>query len=165
MASSLGSSSAPSFIDDLSPVTAEHISELEDHKLTKHIDDLRDVFMKHKVKVNTDPYEVINNDKSIRVAMSDIIIDIKQQYLDIKHIADHLYIHSLNAKQLSEGNKPYIYQECKTSTEIFSKMSTVFEENTKKTEDIGYNIEEIEHKLIKMRRLYESILTNVADYI
>lgn len=154
-----------SFVDDLLPVSDEQITELEDHKLTKHIDDLRDLFMKYKVKVNIDPYEVINNDKAIRVSMSDIIIDIKQQYLDIKHIADHLYIHSLNAKQLSEGNKPYIYQDCKTSKEIFNKMSSIFEENTKKTEDIGYNIEEIEHKLIKMRRLYESILSNIADYI
>lgn len=151
-----------SFIDDL---PAETIPELEDHKLTKHIDDLRDLFIKYKVKVNTDPFEVINNDKAIRVSLSDIIINIKQQYLDIKHISDHLYIHSLNAKQLSEGSKPYIYQECNTSKEIFSKMSLSFEENYKKTEDIGYNIEEIEHKLIKMRRLYESILSNIADYI
>lgn len=156
---------ASSFVDDLAPVTTEAINELEDHKLTKHIDDLRDLFMKFKVKVNTDPYEVINNDKAIRVSLSEIIIDIKQQYLDIKHIADHLYVHSLNAKQLSEGNKPHVYQDCNTSREIFSKMSSIFEENTKKTEDIGYNIEEIEHKLVKMRRLYESILTNVADYI
>ncbi len=154
-----------SFVDDLLPVNAENINELEDHKLTKHIDDLRDLFMKFKVKVNTDPFEVINNDKAIRVSLSEIIIDIKQQYLDIKHIADHLYIHSLNAKQLSEGVKPYVYQDCNTSKEIFNKMSSTFEENTKKVEDIGYNIEEIEHKLIKMRRLYESILTNIADYI
>lgn len=156
---------ATSFIDDLTPISTETITELEDHKLTNHIDNLRDLFMKHKVKVNDDPFEVINNDKTIRVSLSEIIIDIKQQYLDIKHIADHLYIHSLNAKQLSEGNKPYIYQECSTSKEIFNKMATIFEENTKKTEDIGYNIEEIEHKLIKIRRLYESILTNVANYI
>lgn len=154
-----------SFIDDLSPIPTEAINELEDSKLTKHIDDLRDLFIKYKVKINDDPFEVINNDKTIRVVLSEIIIDIKQQYVDIKHIADHLYIHSLNAKQLSEGNKPYIYQECTTSKEIFNKMSNIFEENTKKAEDIGYNIEEIEHKLIKMRRLYESILTNVADYI
>lgn len=153
------------FIDDLAPISTEAIAELEDHKLTKHIDDLRDLFMKYKVRVNNDPFEVINNDKAIRVSLSEIIIDIKQQYLDIKHISDHLYIHSLNAKQLSEGNKPYIYQECNTSKEIFNKMSSIFEENTKKAEDIGYNIEEIEHKLIKMRRLYESILSNVADYI
>lgn len=156
---------ATSFIDDLAPVTAESINELEDQKLTKHIDDLRDLFMKYKVKINTDPFEVINNDKAMRVCLSEIIIDIKQQYLDIKHIADHLYIHSLNANQLSEGTKPYIYQECNTSKEIFNKMALIFEENNKKTEDIGYNIEEIEHKLIKMRRLYESILTNVAEYI
>jgi hypothetical protein len=154
-----------SFIDDITTTSAEAINELEDHKLTKHIDDLRDLFMKFKVKVNTDPYEVINNDKSIRIALSEIIIDIKQQYLDIKHIADHLYVHSLNAKQLSEGSKPHIYQDCNTSKEIFNKMSIIFEENTRTAEEIGYNIEEIEHKLIKMRRLYESILTNVADYI
>lgn len=157
---------ASSFIDDITPVSnAESINDLEDHKLTKHIDDLRNLFMKYKVKINSDPFEVINNDKAIRVSLSEIIIDIKQQYLDIKHIADYLYVHSLNAKQLSEGNKPYIYQECSTSTEIFNKMSNIFEEHNKKVEDIGYNIEEIEHKLIKMRRLYESILTNVADYI
>lgn len=156
---------ASSFIDDLTPITSEAITELEDHKLTKHIDDLRDLFIKYKVKINDDPFEVIGNDKVIRVALSEIIIDIKQQYLDIKHIADHLYIHSLNAKQLSEGSKPYIYQECHTSKEIFNKMSSIFEENTKKTEEVGYNIEEIEHKLVKVRRLYESILTNVADYI
>ena len=104
--------SFPSFIDDFSTPNVENITELEDNNLTKHIDDLRDLFIKYKVKVNTDPYEVINNDKAIRVIMSDIIIDIKQQYLDIKHIADHLYVHSLNTKQLSEGVKPYIYQEC-----------------------------------------------------
>lgn len=154
-----------SFIDDLAPVTNESISELEDVKLTKHIDDLRNLFMKYKVKINDDPFEVINNDKSIRVALSEIIIDIKQQYLDIKHIADHLYIHSLNTKELSEGNKPYIYKDCTTSKEIFNKMSILFEENYRKTEDIGYNIEEIEHKLIKSRRLYESILSSIADYI
>jgi len=121
--------------------------------------------MKYKVKINKDPYEVINNDKEIRVMLSDIIIDIKQQYIDIKHIAEYLYIHSLNAKQLSEGDKPYIYQECTKSSDIFNKMSTIFEEHNKNIEEIGYNIEEIEHKLIKMRRLYESILVNVADYI
>ena len=154
-----------SFIDDIAPVTTEAINELEDNKLTKHIDDLRNLFMKYKVKINDDPFEVINNDKAIRIALSEIIIDIKQQYVDIKHIADHLYIHSINAKKLSEGDKPYIYQECNTSKEIFSKMSSIFEENTRKTEEIGYNIEEIEHKLIKARRLYESILTNVVDYI
>lgn len=155
-----------SFIDNFNASNSgETITELEDHNLTKHIDELRDLFMKYKVKVNIDPYEVINNDKTIRVALSDIIIDIKKQYIDIKHVADYLYVHSLNAKQLSEGTKPYIYQECKTSSEIFNKMSQVFEENTKQIEDIGYNIEEIEHKLIKIRRLYESILSNVADYI
>lgn len=157
----------PSFIDNISTenISSENITELEDHNLTKHIDDLRDLFMKYKVKVNMDPYEVINADKNIRVSLSDIIIDIKQQYLDIKHVADHLYIQSLNAKELSEGVKPYLYKECKTSSEIFNKMSGIFEENTKKTEDIGYNIEEIEHKLLKIRRLYETVLTNVADYI
>ncbi len=152
------------FIDDFNSIP-EPINDLEDHKLTKHIDDLRDLFMKYKVKINTDPFEVIDNDKIIRTILSDIIINIKQQYIDIKHISDHLYIHSLNAKQLSEGVKPYIYQECKTSTEIFNKMSKLFDENNKSVDDIGYNIEEIEHKLIKMRRLYELILTNIADYI
>jgi len=151
--------------DFLSINSVEAINELEDHKLTKHIDDLRDLFIKYKVKINDNPFDIINNDKSIRISLSEIIISIKQQYLDIKHIADHLYIHSLNTKQLSEGNKPYIYNECTTSKEIFNKMSILLEENTKKTEDIGYNIEEIEHKLIKMRRLYESILTNIADYV
>lgn len=152
------------FIDDLTSIP-EPINDLEDQKLTKHIDDLRDLFIKYKVKINSDPFEIINNDKTIRIILSDIIINIKQQYIDIKHIADHLYIHSLNAKQLSENTKPYIYMECKTSTEIFNKMSTLFDENHKVIEDIGYNIEEIENKLIKMRRLYESILTNVGDYI
>lgn len=152
-----------SFIDDIH--TIENVGDLEDHNLTKHIDDLRNLFKKYNVSINNDPFEVINNDKTIRVLLSDIIIDIKQQYADIKFIADHLYIHSLNAKQLSEGKKPYIYQDCNTSTEIFGKMVSQFEENNKKTEDIGYNIEEIEHKLIRMRRLYESILTNVVDYI
>lgn len=155
-----------SFIDDFTPpATSENITELEDKNLTKHIDDLRNLFLKHKIKINPDPFEVINNDKVMRVMLSEVIIDIKKQYIDIKHIADHLYIHSLNAKELSEGNKPYIYQECNTSKEIFNKMSGLFEENNKNIEEIGYNIEEIEHKMIRMRRLYESILTNIADYI
>jgi hypothetical protein len=155
-----------SFIDNFNSSTnIESITELEDENLTKHIDDLRDLFMKYKTKINNDPFEVLENDKNIRIGFSNIIVDIKQQYLDIKHIADHLYIHSLNTKQLSEGEKPYIYKECNTSKEIFDKMSTLFNENYKTIENIGYNVEEIEHNLIKIRRLYESIITNVADYI
>lgn len=158
-----------SFIDDIintsnnTNVPTESITDLEDPRLTQHIDELRDLFLKYKVQLNTDPLEVINNDKNIRIMLSEIIIEIKQYYLDIKHITDHLYIHTINTKQLSEGIKPYIYQECKTSSEIFSKLSNILNENTKKVEEISYGIEEIEHRLVKMRRLYESILSNITQ--
>lgn len=157
-----------SYIDDIAsptptPNMTETITDLEDPRLTKHIDELRELFHKYRVKLNNDPLEVINNDKNIRVILSEIIIEIKQYYLDIKHITDHLYIHTINTKQLSEGTKPYIYQECKSSSEIFNKMSNILDENAKKVEEISYGIEEIEHKLVKMRRLYESILGNITQ--
>jgi hypothetical protein len=150
------------FVDDLR-IVPENITDLEDPTLTKHMDNLRDIFLKYKVKVNPNPLDIVNNDKNIRVLLSEIIIELKEQYLDIRHIADHLYIHTINAKQLSEGTRPYIYQECKTSSEIFNKMSNIMSENNKKLEEISYNVEEIDHKIVKMRRLYESILSNVTD--
>lgn len=157
-----------SFVDDfadtsITPTVTESITNLEDPRLTKHIDELRDLFLKYRVSLNTNPLEVINNDKNIRVMLSEIIIEIRQHYSDIRHISDLLSIHTINTKQLAEGNKPYSYQECKTASEIFNKMSNVLNENAKKAEEVSYGIEEIEHKLVKMRRLYESILGNITQ--
>lgn len=148
------------FVDDL-----EKLPELEDKELNKHIDDVRNLLNKFNTHINDNPIEVINNDKTIRVMLSETILHSREQYNDLKLISDQLHAMENDTKLLSENTKPYYYKEYDTSTEIFKKMSTVLSDMAKHSDDIVYNIEELENKLLRMRRLYESILSKVCDYI
>jgi hypothetical protein len=139
-----------SFIDDL---------EQEDTRLHEHISKIRSSVQ--KLKPNEDPMVIINNDKALRILFSETILDIKRQYNDIKQIADELFSYTENTKILSEGKKPYLFSDCERSTDVFSKMNVLLDNTNKKAEEISYNIEDIEKSLVKIRRLYESIIVNV----
>lgn len=145
-----------SFIDNL---------EEDDVRLNDHIDEVRSLMTKYNMMANEDPITVINNDKTLRILFSEIILTIKQQYNDMRQITDELFVYTENAKTLSEGKKPYLFSDCEKSTDIFKKMNSLLDNTNKKAEEITYNIEDIEKSLIKIRRLYESIIVKTCDYV
>jgi hypothetical protein len=108
---------------------------------------------------------VINNDRGIRIMMSEIILEIKQLQNDLRIVTDNIYIISTHSSQLSTGVKPHIYKDCINASDIFKKMSSEFEDLHMKSEQINLISENIEKQLTRLRRLYESVIKNTYDYV
>lgn len=149
-----------SYIDNL-----EKVPDLEDPKLVKHIDEIRSLFNKYNLNINNNPQEVIDNDKSIRTDLSNMIIDFRKQIETIKLINDQIYTYKTDTLTLSNGIKPYMYIECDTATDIFKKISFFLNNTSEEIEEYIKNIEKMECEITKIRRLYESILSNIYDNI
>jgi hypothetical protein len=154
--------SIPSLIDD---IPTEPLSDLEDKKLTQHIDEVRKLLNKYNKETNDDPLVVIENDKKIRILLSEAIIELKNNQNDLHILNDTFYTQFNNFSNLHKGIKPYAYQDCKTSSEIFDKLSKEFEYYNNKTEQLIFLSESVEKNITTMRRLYESIIRNVYDYV
>jgi len=151
-----------SYIDN---IPTEKLTELEDEKLTTHIDEVRSLLKQYDITTEEDPIMVINNDKKARIMFSELILEIRQQQNDLRTLSDNLYVMMNNAKELSKGTKPFKYKDTQYSTDIFSKMHLEIEEFNHKSEHIILMSEEVEKKLILIRRLYESLVKNIYDYV
>jgi hypothetical protein len=150
------------FVDNIS---TEQLAELEDVKLTTHVDKVRNLMKRYNTDINDDPIMVINNDRGIRIMMSEIILEIKQLQNDLRIVTDNIYIISTHSSQLSTGVKPHIYKDCINASDIFKKMSSEFEDLHMKSEQINLISENIEKQLTRLRRLYESVIKNTYDYV
>lgn len=151
-----------SLIDDL---PKEQLFELEDKSLTNHIDNVRKMLQQNNTIINDNPGEVIENDKKIRILLSEIIINLNNKQNNLNILADNLYINHLQCEELSSGIKPYIFQEYNTSTEIFKKYSNFFNEYNLKINELIFLANTIEKDVTIVRRLYETIIQNVYDYV
>ena len=137
----------------------------DDPKLIEHIDDARNLLKNHNLINNTDPFQVIKYNEQIKVMFSESVVNIREIIQKVNLLADYNYVFGLNTQTLSNGNKPYNYDKCNTTLDIFKKMS---DESNNHGCDIGVieaELKEIEKNMINIRRLYELILNNSCDYI
>jgi hypothetical protein len=151
------------FIDSFSEIDNNNENTIieENIILHDHIDDARSLLKKFNTIVNEDPIIVVDNDKKIRIMLSEIILTLNEQIKDLRLISEDLYVYTNSTKQLSDKIKPYCYRECSTSLEIFKKMSIMAENQSMSTEQVIINLEDIEKNINNLRRLYESIICNI----
>lgn len=155
-------SSSSTFVDNIS---TEPLPELEDKKLTSHIDELRNLLNQFNLTSEEDPIKVIDSDKQLRIILSELILEIRQQQNDLQILKDNLYVLSNNTEELSNGNKPIKYKQIIYSSEIFGKIHTELEDMYKMSEHVIFLSDNIEKKLLLGRRLYESIVKKIYDYV
>lgn len=136
-------------------------SELEDKLLNDHIEDARKLLQSYNLKVNDNNDILIEKDKNIRILFSDILINLRNQINNINILNDVIYTNNLDIKKLSEGVKPYLYSDCKSSTDIFNKMLLFSNKNVSEIENIVININNIEKDICILRRNYEYIISKI----
>lgn len=152
------------FVDNIDTNQSIDNIDLENQVLQTHIDDVRNLLKKYNLSPNDDPHEVINNNQVIKQTLSEVILDINHQSNDLRIISDNLFSFTNNVKSLSNGVKPYCYNNCNSSTDIFKKISNDFSEYNLQIEHVIFKIEEIEKNIGKIRRLYDNIIHNIYNY-
>jgi hypothetical protein len=147
-----------SFLDNIKP--KNNVPEIvDDIKLAEHIDEARILY--DKTKKNNNTCDINESDKQIKIIFSELIINIRDIYQSSDILSNNLYIHYLDSKSLSDNKKPYAYSDCTNATEIFNKLSEKIEKNHLEVEQILAKLNIMETDLIKIRRIYNSIINNM----